>query len=58
MGRWSPWAITVLLSSTPNTPKLPLAINAGSGSDLVTTTVIGSGVVTLAMPSSRNDGFL
>src|SRR5205823_10545330 len=31
-------------------------MNAGSESDLVITTVIGSGASTLTMPSSRNDG--
>jgi hypothetical protein len=51
-----PCAWTVLLSRTPNTGKLPFAMNAGSGADLCTTTVAGSGVSTLVMPSSKKDG--
>src|ERR1700736_2396237 len=51
-----PCACTVLLSSGANAGKLPLAIKAGSGADLLTRTVIGSGVSTLVMPSNRNDG--
>src|ERR1700724_2649793 len=51
-----PWACTVLLSSTANTGKLPFEINAGSGSDLLMRTVLASGVSTLVIPSSRNDG--
>src|ERR1041384_4111959 len=51
-----PWAITVLLSSGAKAGKLPLAMKAGSGPDLVTTTVIGSGVSMLVIPSKRNDG--
>jgi hypothetical protein len=51
-----PWACTVLLSSAAKTPKLPFEMKAGSGADLVIWTVLASGVSTLVIPSSRNDG--
>src|SRR6185503_14616647 len=43
-------------SSTAKTEKLPFEMKAGSAADLWTTTVSGSGVSTLVIPSSRNEG--